>query len=161
MLYGGIEDSKNGNVGPNGDVYFMKMGSNDVTWSKETPNSDERPLARSQHVAVTTGAKFDRVFVFGGHHDPKSRLNDTWFFNVKEMEWVRVGAEKDNLTNAASAIGAPAPRANSGAICYENKVYLVGGHGGHSYARTAFSDMYTFDLETEQWDKVVPNAGTP
>jgi hypothetical protein len=47
MLYGGIEDSKNGNVGPNGDVYFMKMGSNDVTWSKETPNSDERPLARS------------------------------------------------------------------------------------------------------------------
>ena len=32
MLYGGIEDSKNGNVGPNGDVYFMKMGSSKLTF---------------------------------------------------------------------------------------------------------------------------------
>jgi len=47
MLYGGIEDSNNGNVGPNGDVYFMKMGSTDVTWSKEVLTSDEKPLARS------------------------------------------------------------------------------------------------------------------
>ena len=96
----------------------------DVTWTKETTTGDERPLARSQHTAVTCGSKNDRVFVFGGHHDPKTRLNDTWFFNVKDMEWVRVGAEKDNLTNAASAIGAPAPRANSAAIVLENKVYI-------------------------------------
>jgi hypothetical protein len=32
MLYGGIEDSKNGNVGPNGDVYFMKMGASKLTF---------------------------------------------------------------------------------------------------------------------------------
>jgi hypothetical protein len=40
------------------------------------------------------------------------------------MEWVRVGAEKDNITNAASKIGAPAPRANAAGINYENKIYL-------------------------------------
>lgn len=124
MLYGGISGNKGGSVGPDGDVYMMKMGSTDVTWTKETVNGDEKPLARSQHTAVTCGAKNDRVFVFGGHHDPKTRLNDAWFFNVKDMEWVRIGAEKDNITNAASQIGAPAPRANAAAINYEGKIYL-------------------------------------
>jgi hypothetical protein len=37
--------------------------------------------------------------MFGGHHDPKTRLNDTWFFNVKELEWHQVGDDKDNKTN--------------------------------------------------------------
>jgi N-acetylneuraminic acid mutarotase len=161
MLYGGIADSKNGHVGTVDDVYFMKIGSNDVTWTKETVMGDEKPVARSQHIAISTGAKNDRVFIFGGHYDPKTRLNDTWFFNVKDMEWSRVGGEKDNLTNAASTIGAPGPRANAGAILYENKIYVHGGHGGTSFARISFSDIFIFDLETEKWEKIIPNPGTP
>ena len=77
------------------------------------------------------------------------------------MEWTRVGNEKDNTTNAASTIGAPGPRANAAAILYNNKIYVNGGHGGTSFARISFNDTFTFDLETETWDKVIPNAGTP
>ena len=40
MLYGGIEDSKNGNVGPNGDVYFMKMGSSKLTFQYSFQDSN-------------------------------------------------------------------------------------------------------------------------
>jgi hypothetical protein len=40
MLYGGIEDSKNGNVGPNGDVYFMKMGSSKLTFQLSFQSSN-------------------------------------------------------------------------------------------------------------------------
>jgi dynein heavy chain len=99
--------------------------------------------------------------MFGGHHDAKTRLNDTWFFNVKELEWSRVGGEKDNVANAASTIGAPAPRANSSACIYNNKVYLYGGHGGLGYTRSSFNDLYSFDLETEQWEKIIPQNNCP
>jgi N-acetylneuraminic acid mutarotase len=161
MLYGGIEDSKDGVVAPNGDIYFMKMGSNDVTWEKQQINGDDKPMARTQHIAVTVGAKNDRVFIFGGHHDPKTRLNDTWFFNTKEMEWTRVGNDKDNMSNAASSIGAPAPRACAAAVLYNNKIYVNGGHGGTNYQRKSFSDTFCFDIEEEAWSEVIPNAGTP
>jgi dynein heavy chain len=45
-------------------------------------------------------------------------------------------------------VGAPAPRANTGATLLDNKVYIFGGHGGVNYARVAFNDLYSFDLDT-------------
>jgi len=42
-----------------------------------------------------------------------------------------------------------------------NKIYLFGGHGGLNYARTAFNDLFTFDLETEIWEKIVPSNNSP
>lgn len=131
----------------------------EVTWSKETINGDDQPVPRSQHVALPC-LNNTRVWVFGGHHDPKTRLNDTWFFNIKEMEWRRVGNEKNNLENQASTIGAPSPRANTGAIILNDKVYLFGGHGGLNYSRVALNDLYSFDLKEEVWEKLVPaNTG--
>jgi hypothetical protein len=56
------------------------------------------------------------VFVFGGHHSPQARLNDTWFFEIKTGVWRRVGNEKDNTENLESSIGGPSPRANSSAV---------------------------------------------
>lgn len=73
------------------------------------------------------------MFVFGGHHSPQARLNDTWILQVKELEWRRIGADKDNTTNQESSIGAPGPRANMGACLYQGKVYIFGGHGGLGY----------------------------
>jgi len=100
LLYGGIEDAKkNGKIQPNGDIYTMKIASSgDCTWEKQSPQGDECPVARTQHIALAT-PKNDRVFVFGGHHNPKTRLNDCWFLTTKDFEWVRVGGEKDNLSN--------------------------------------------------------------
>jgi len=98
LLFGGIEDTKGGRPKPSSDIYTMKLGPNDVNWTKETPNSDDNPLARAQHIALTT-PKNDKVFVFGGHHSPSARLNDTWYFIVKEMAWMRVGKDPDNITN--------------------------------------------------------------
>ena len=112
-------------------------------------------------MTIQNAEKCDRVFYFGGHHSPTCRLNDTWFFEVKTGAWRRVGNEKDNTDNLESAIGAPAPRANSSAVVYEGKVYIFGGHGGLSYSRTAFNDLYCFDLETEIWEKIVPNNNPP
>lgn len=56
--------------------------------------------------------------------------------------------------------GAPAPRANSAAAIIDNKVYLFGGHGGVNYARVAFNDLYSFDLDTHVWERVESAGGS-
>jgi dynein heavy chain len=119
------------------------------------------PLARTQHIAISIPPNNDRIFIYGGHHNPQARLNDTWFLNVKDFEWVRVGADKASLNNGESSIGAPPPRANAGACLHENKIYVFGGHGGLSYQRIAFNDLHAFDLETETWEKIVPVNSPP
>jgi len=159
LLFGGIENSTNGKIQPNGDLYVMKMGPTDVTWVKEEAIGDEKPLARTQHTAIATPD--NRIFIFGGHHTPQARLNDTWFLNCKDFEWHRVGKDADNLTNSASTIGAPEPRANAGSCLYQGKIYLFGGHGGVSYERKAYNDLYCFDIETETWEKLIPSNSPP
>lgn len=67
----------------------------------------------------------------------------------------------DNSTNQESKIGAPNPRANSAATIYNGKIYLFGGHGGLNYARIAFNDLYTFDLASQEWAKIVPKNNPP
>jgi len=47
LLYGGIEDAKNGKIKPNGDLYMMKLAANDCTWIKENSTGEEKPLPRS------------------------------------------------------------------------------------------------------------------
>ena len=65
------------------------------------------------------------------------------------------------MQNQDSSIGAPAPRANTGATLYNNKIYIFGGHGGLNYARVAFNDLYCFDLETNTWEKIEPANNAP
>lgn len=62
---------------------------------------------------------------------------------------------KKEPKNTESKIGAPSPRANHTAtfVPTQNKVYIIGGHGGVGYARRAFSDVHTYDVETHEWKK--------
>lgn len=110
------------------------------------------PPARAQHIALAT-PKFDRVFIYGGHTTPTQRLNDCWWLRVADYTWCRVTGDKAVAQNQESAISAPPPRANAGACYYNGKFWIYGGHGGLNYARIAFSDIYSFDIETETWTK--------
>jgi dynein heavy chain len=141
----------------------MKLAPADCTWSKETAAGTDKPLGRAQHVAlsIVKKEKIEKVWYFGGHHSPSARLNDTWYFVVKEMGWQRVGPDPDNTENQESSIHAPAPRANTAACLYNDKIYLFGGHGGHGYRREAFNDLYTFDLETDSWEKLEYKNNAP
>ena len=127
----------------------------EVRWEKEQPKGETMPRPRAQHVACVTPSK-DRIFMFGGHANPTTRLNDCWWLDVKDYTWTRVEGDKDVPPNQESTIGAPPPRANAGYYMYNNKVYIYGGHGGLSYSRIAFSDIYSFDLETLKWQKYEP-----
>lgn len=97
---------------------------------------------------------FDRIWVFGGHASPTVRLNDTWWLKVSDKSWTRALGDKEVTANQESAIGGPPSRANMGACYYNGKIYVYGGHGGLNYARVAFDDIYSFDCESQVWEKI-------
>jgi dynein heavy chain len=101
-------------------------------------------------------AKFDRIFVYGGHASPTQRLNDCWWLKVSDYSWSRCVGDKSVASNQESAVSAPPPRANAGSCQYNGKFWIYGGHGGLNYARIAFSDIHSFDIETETWTKHEP-----
>lgn len=131
----------------------MRLNTNkDECYWEPIELQGECPPARSQHVAISM-PRGDRVFIFGGHHNATTRLNDTWWYVEKDSEFRRVDKETEtNMSNLASSIGAPAPRANMASCMYKNKIYINGGHGGLGFQRTAFHDLYCFDVETETWE---------
>ena len=58
------------------------------------PKGETMPRPRAQHVACVT-PKQDRLFMFGGHANPTTRLNDCWWLDVKDYTWSRVEGDKD------------------------------------------------------------------
>ena len=127
----------------------------EVRWTKLDCNGETFPRPRTQHVAMADEDK-KKIFIFGGHANQTTRLNDCWLFEVKTSTWTRVEGDKDVEDNSESPIGAPPPRANAGATLYNNKVYIYGGHGGLNHARSSFSDIWHFDLNTLEWHRYEP-----
>jgi len=156
LMLGGIEDgAKDHKIMPTNDIYSMKLYPKETRWEKETSNGEEKPPARAQHIAIAT-PRNDRLFVFGGHASPTVRLNDTWWLKVSDLTWTRALGDKACQNNEESPINAPGPRANAGCTLYNGKFYVYGGHGGLNYARVSFSDIFSFDIETEVWTKYEP-----
>jgi dynein heavy chain len=48
-----------------------------------------------------------------------------------------------------------------GACIYDGKVWIFGGHGGLQYQRTSFNDLFSFDLATNNWEKINYNNAAP
>mmetsp|Transcript_7679 Transcript_7679/g.7086 ORF Transcript_7679/g.7086 Transcript_7679/m.7086 type:complete len:306 (+) Transcript_7679:36-953(+) len=167
LLYGGIDNAKKGaKIVPTNDVYIMKMGKVDCNWFKEKFTGEMTPPPRTQHIAMMTPGhekdKKDRLFVFGGHTTPQIRLNDAWFLNTQTLAWKKADSDEPcTPKNQDSLVGAPGPRANTSAALLDNKVYIFGGHGGVNYQRLAYNDLYSLDLDTQQWERLDPVNNPP
>jgi dynein heavy chain len=163
VMFGGINVTrKNGKIVPCDDTFLFRIGKGIVNkltvldsliWTKEDKFNCETPLARTQHTACAMPK--DRLFLFGGHHTPSQRLNDVWVLQLSNMEWKHPeGQDLGTPRNQESPIGAPPPRANTSSCLIGNKIYIFGGHGGSNYQRIAFNDMFAFDCDTYEWEKV-------
>ena len=118
-----------------------------MLWTKLECIGEDFPRPRSQHVAVADEDK-KKIFVFGGVANDASCLNDSWFFEVENNIWKRLGEDKVSEESKESSFVVPAPRANAGHTLYKNKVYIYGGHSTPGHAPGSFRDIWSFDLET-------------
>jgi len=92
LLYGGIDCPKKGNKPtPNPDIYVMRLSQKNCVWTKEGLKG-KQPLIRTQQTAVLLPGK--KIWMFGGHHNAQSRLNDTWFLDPQTFEWRQAKGEE-------------------------------------------------------------------
>ena len=82
---------------------------------------------------------------------------------IANFQWSQPPNQKSGTEpkNTESKIGAPEPRANHTCTYHEGKVYVFGGHGGVSYQRKTFDDLYVLDCESFEWTKLEPNGLKP
>lgn len=160
VLFGGISNEHRDKPGPNNDVYTLRISSRDCTWSKEKPRGDQ-PLPRTQH--ATCEIPGDRLLVFGGYYSSSKRFNDVYILHAPTMTWSQPPGQKSGTepTNAESVVGGPEPRASCTLTLLGSKVYVFGGFGGVGYARRAFNDILTIDLNTWQWTRIEAAGQVP
>ena len=160
-MFGGIDAIKKGDkVGPNNEVFTLKIGKWECTWNLEEPKGDI-PLPRTQHSACEIPGEV--LFVFGGYYSTNFRHNDAFLLHIPSMKWSQIPGQesKGEPTNSESPIGAPEPRANHSCNLINGVIYVFGGIGGIQYQRKAFGDLHALDIQTIKWKKVEPNGAEP
>jgi N-acetylneuraminic acid mutarotase len=108
------------------------------TWQNQT---DERgPTGRNQMAAETVGTT---VFVHGGVGRNRKRL-DFWRLNLTNLKWEEIFSKE----------GAAKPQArcrHSLSALSDDMLLLVGGSGGNGRRDVGLSDVWTFEISTNEW----------
>ncbi len=166
-LFGGLSADEDSPPEVRNDLYMLKMAAStanpfQMEW-KQLPATGEPPRPRSSHSAVKLND--DRIMIFGGFLDSKTRYNDCHVL-VKvntSPEWMQPPNQKQEgpPLNAPSKVGAPDPRGYHSATYHSGKVYIFGGHGGVDYRKIAFNDLFALDVATFEWTKMNPKGNPP
>lgn len=158
-MFGGLivdEADNNVKAGTCNELYTVGVNDKNIVFGKQECKGDV-PQKRACHCACMLNP--DRMFLFGGYYDNKTRLNDVCILQMTQSEyiWKRPPNHppiKDPPENEKSPIGAPEPRADASCCLLGNKVYIFGGYGGIHYQRKNFNDLYSYDIEKYEWAKI-------
>ena len=148
-----FERHENGFVAYNGKLYLL--GGRSVkpvqifdpetnTWS-----TGASPSFQMHHFQAVVHN--DLIYVIGAYTgvccDNESGITHVWTYNPQTDQW-----------NQSHEIPSNRRRGSTGAVVYNNKIYIVGGlDGGHGASATAYKWFDEYDPATGQW-KVLPDA---
>jgi len=131
LMFGGLKDDYLN------DTYIYDLGAN--SWTKK--NFSVQPSSRA-YFSVCFSSETKRVYLFGGTNGIEY-FNDLWYYDVENDSWVYV------------LVGS-SPSARKGHQIAFNpknkKILLFGGYGETG----RFSDLWVFDTQTTQWQKIDP-----
>ena len=142
LIFGGGQLTSNfSSFIPYNDLFSYDLKSN--TWEQITPNNNPPP-ARLFHSSAFD-AKRRRLYIFGGGGASAFQgpfYNDMWYFDFATKTWTEVPT---NSTFPARRIKA--------VFVYDaenDRLVMMGGHDDTSLGNTA--DVWSFDLESQQWN---------
>lgn len=98
------------------------------------------PAPRWRHTSNTIDD--NRMLVWGGIGE-KSRFNDTYILQIDDETCV--------WTEQKPAGTPPAPRSYHTSTMIGNRIYMLGGYGGHGQRRQHFDDVHVLDLDLNAW----------
>jgi dynein heavy chain len=163
FMFGGIDEGKP--VGPNNDMYILKIGASELEWSR-ADQDDDVPGPRWKHSACMVDEI--NLMIFGGFHSSTNRFNDVWYFNTVSMTWSQPMPDQTEFTPRGNHVptknmvpGAPSPRGGHSATVIGDQVWVFGGYGGLGYSRRDFDDLYTYSIEEVSWTRQQPKGTGP
>jgi len=143
FLFGGCLDK-----GPTAELWQLNLSS--LSWDlldNKLEKKGRSPLPRWKHSMCMHENRL--LVVFGGFHSFSTRLGDTWTFDTIGLGWEEIKSGGSSIENPCK----PSPRAGHSATKVGNKMWVIGGYGGESFARKDWNDVHVFDLETLQWER--------
>lgn len=94
------------------------------------------PTKRYVHTAVIW---HDNMYIFGGHHERETNVNDLYELNIPTRHWKQIFA-KGSI---------PLKRNGHSACVYKDSMFVFGGYSG-----LMFNDFYEFQFKTKTWKNV-------
>lgn len=126
------------------------------TFAWEILTAKGGPSARSGHRMALWK---NRLLLFGGFYSTAKDVryfNDVWEFDLGELTWRQV-------TTGGSP---PRPRGGCQMVAHEDNLILYGGHSvevakDRSETESVFSDLWTLDLKSFQWQQLKAAGPAP
>lgn len=150
---------------PSNELFKLDIANKvNLEWKKIHITIDQ-PLPRWRHSATL----FDntQILVFGGFASTDHRLNDVWVFDVVTYSWSQPNSKHNQeasipcqLTNNQWS-NVPPPRAAHSASLIGEVLYVFGGYGGLGYGRRDLDDLYSLNVLTWVWTKVLAKGSPP
>ncbi|CAH0722974.1 unnamed protein product, partial [Brenthis ino] len=137
------------------EVYNELLFFNPVNGSWRQVKAPGAPPPRSAHQAIATPANKGELWVFGGEFTSPTETQfhhykDLWCFSLAEKKWEKVVAPNG-----------PSPRSGHRMVLLGRKLFVFGGYCDDGRECRYFDDLYTFCLDTRQWDKLVVSGRGP
>ena len=117
----------------------------EINWKEIQPNDPEIPKPRSLHTSCFHNKK-NSIIIFGGrinHSEGEVIFNDTCIYNYFTKEFSEI------IPILIDTI--PSPRYGHSAIMNKQEEMII--YGGTSKSNV-FSEIWKFDLETEEWSEI-------
>ncbi|XP_023934330.2 kelch domain-containing protein 4 [Bicyclus anynana] len=137
------------------EVYNELLFYNPANGSWRLVKAPGAPPPRSAHQTIATSANKGELWVFGGEFTSPTETQfyhykDLWCFSLTEKKWEKVVAPNG-----------PSPRSGHRMVLLGRKLFVFGGYCDDGRECRYFDDLYTFCLDTRQWEKLSPSGRGP
>ncbi|XP_039745286.1 kelch domain-containing protein 4 [Pararge aegeria] len=137
------------------EVYNELLFYNPANGSWRQVKAPGAPPPRSAHQAIATSANKGELWIFGGEFTSPTETQfyhykDLWCFSLTEKKWEKVVAPNG-----------PSPRSGHRMVLLGRKLFTFGGYCDDGRECRYFDDLYTFCLDTRQWEKLTPSGRGP
>jgi hypothetical protein len=102
-------------------------------------------LPTENHTA-TLNTETKEIFIFGGFNQG-AHSNNLYTFNISSKSFKKFESKDNSL--------GPLPRVGHAAVIFNNNLYIYGGEGPDG---VYYNDMWTYNLQTNQWSEVKYSA---
>ncbi|KAL3275296.1 hypothetical protein HHI36_020063 [Cryptolaemus montrouzieri] len=133
------------------DMVFYNISNN--TWTLlKAPGA---PPPRCGHQMVATSASGGQLWVFGGEFTSLSQsqfyhYNDLWVFHLATKKWEKI-----------TAPNGPSARSGHRMVLLKKKLFIFGGFHDNLRQYKYFNDVYCFNLENYEWNKMEVSGNPP